>query len=196
MNFVPDITKLERVVAPESLLTLDEAKNHLHVDHNDDDALIQALISAASSQLDGTEGLCGHHLVTQTWKLTFLPCNYDRVEIELPNVQAITEIKYYDSTNTLITADLAGWNLAANKDEAYIWPTGNFPSVYYRWDAMQIKFTVGYGSPENVPSEIKQAALLLIGHYYANREAVGSVGSEIPLGVQALLSNRRRGWVV
>jgi uncharacterized phiE125 gp8 family phage protein len=60
---------------------------------------------------------------------------------------------------------------------------------------MQISFVVGYGTPNDVPKEIKQAALLLIGHYYANREAVGSVGSEIPLGVQALLNNRRRGWI-
>ncbi|MCG7388701.1 head-tail connector protein [Pantoea sp. ACRSB] len=40
---------------------------------------------------------------------------------------------------------------------------------------------------------IWQAMLLLIGHYYASREAVGESQAEIPLGVEALLY-RHRKW--
>ncbi len=39
---------------------------------------------------------------------------------------------------------------------------------------------------------IWQAMLLLIGHYYENREAAGDTRSEIPLGVEALLYRHRR----
>lgn len=42
-------------------------------------------------------------------------------------------------------------------------------------------------------SGIWQAMLLLIGHYYANREAVGQSQTEVPLGVEALLY-RHRKW--
>ncbi|MCZ4058216.1 head-tail connector protein [Pantoea sp. LMR881] len=42
-------------------------------------------------------------------------------------------------------------------------------------------------------SGIWQAMLLLIGHYYANREAVGQSQAEVPLGVEALLY-RHRKW--
>lgn len=42
-------------------------------------------------------------------------------------------------------------------------------------------------------SGIWQAILLLIGHYYANREASGQSQSEIPFGVEALLY-RHRKW--
>jgi hypothetical protein len=40
-----------------------------------------------------------------------------------------------------------------------------------------------------VPQAIKQAALLLVGHWYANREAVsiGESVAEIPLAATALL---------
>ncbi|MCA4113376.1 head-tail connector protein [Serratia marcescens] len=40
---------------------------------------------------------------------------------------------------------------------------------------------------------IWQAMLLLIGHYYSNREAVGQSQIEIPLGVESLLY-RHRKW--
>lgn len=52
---------------------------------------------------------------------------------------------------------------------------------------------------ENPPREIIftagiwQAMLLLIGHYYSNREAVGQSQIEIPLGVESLLY-RHRKW--
>ncbi len=43
-------------------------------------------------------------------------------------------------------------------------------------------------------SGIWAAMLLLIGHWYANREAVnvGNITSELPLGVEALLMQHRR----
>jgi uncharacterized phage protein (predicted DNA packaging) len=41
-------------------------------------------------------------------------------------------------------------------------------------------------------SGIWQAMLLLIGHYYSNREAGGQNQSEIPFGVEALLYRHRR----
>jgi hypothetical protein len=47
-------------------LMLAEAKLHLRVDLNDDDALITALISAARGQV---EFLTGQRLMTQTWEL-------------------------------------------------------------------------------------------------------------------------------
>lgn len=43
-------------------------------------------------------------------------------------------------------------------------------------------------------ASIDQACLLLIGHWYANREAVviGTITAEVPLAVQALLQPYRR----
>lgn len=41
-------------------------------------------------------------------------------------------------------------------------------------------------------SGIWAAMLLLIGHWYANREAAGQSQSELPLGVEALLLRHRR----
>ena len=42
------------LIAPSSapVVTLEEAKRHLRVDHDDDDALIAGMIAAAASHLD------------------------------------------------------------------------------------------------------------------------------------------------
>ncbi|WP_350354072.1 head-tail connector protein [Thermoanaerobacterium sp. RBIITD] len=66
-----------------------------------------------------------------------------------------------------------------------------------RSDAVKIRFKAGYSE---VPKSIKQAMLLLIGHFYEHREAVniggGTVGGgeikELPLAVSSLL---RPFWV-
>lgn len=45
---------------------------------------------------------------------------------------------------------------------------------------------------EPLPAVLKQAALLLIGHWYANREAVNTAStSELPLGFNALVASVR-----
>lgn len=42
--------------------------------------------------------------------------------------------------------------------------------------------------------DVKQAILLLIGHWYANREevAIGAAANQVPMGVNALLWTRKR----
>lgn len=46
----------------------------------------------------------------------------------------------------------------------------------------------------DAPESVQHAMLMLIGHWFAVREAVniGNITSEIPMGVDALLSNERR----
>jgi uncharacterized phiE125 gp8 family phage protein len=56
-------------------------------------------------------------------------------------------------------------------------------------NGVEIQVVVGYGAEDAVPQEYKQAILLLLGHWYENREqvTVGEVAREIPMGVEALL---------
>ena len=54
-----------------------------------------------------------------------------------------------------------------------------------------ITYTAGY---EEVPCLVRQAMLLLIGHWYANREATAqSTPAEIGMAVRAML-NQYKGW--
>ena len=62
-------------------------------------------------------------------------------------------------------------------------------------NCIEIDFVAGHGdTPSDVPQPIRQALLLLIAHWYENREPVeiGATATTIPAGVSELLMPYRR----
>lgn len=57
----------------------------------------------------------------------------------------------------------------------------------------RITLAAVYGG--SVPDDVQHAMLMLIGHWFVNREAVvtGTIATAIPMSVDALLCNHRRG---
>jgi hypothetical protein len=55
------------------------------------------------------------------------------------------------------------------------------------------KIEVTYPTSVNVPADLKEAVLLLAGHWYENREAslVGVTAVVIPFGVEAIVNEHR-----
>jgi uncharacterized phiE125 gp8 family phage protein len=183
-----------RTVAPtEALLSLSDVKAHLRVDHADEDAVIVGLMDAALAHLDGYRGILGRALVTQTWTVEF-PSFSDRLEIPLAPVQSAT-VQYYDSTDSIQTLAASVYAVLTDGLSPYITLKYNqqWPQTYTRDDAVKITFVAGYGGASSVPPAIRAAALLLIGHWYANREAVSEAQmAEVPLAVSSLLGPFRR----
>ncbi len=64
----------------------------------------------------------------------------------------------------------------------------SWPSHRTQWDAIRIRYTVGW-SVANVPQPIKQALLLLVSQMYEHRtpELVGTITSRLEWAVDALL---------
>jgi uncharacterized phiE125 gp8 family phage protein len=54
---------------------------------------------------------------------------------------------------------------------------------------IQVTYVAGYGAAASVPQKYKQAMLLLIGHWYENRETVivGTISGPIALAVDSLI---------
>lgn len=172
---------LTRVTAPAGYpVTLAEAKAHLRVSFSDDDTLIEAYIGAATTAV---EQKVGRPLMTQTLRVAERAPE-GSVKLRAP-LQAITAINYYDPQNVLQTATVSDYLLIADDDSAEIIPGPgvNFPALYPRDDAFRVTFTAGYGTAAQVPVALKQAILLLVGHLYENREAVGQAMDALPMGV-------------
>lgn len=184
-----------RTVAPTApVLTIEDVKAHLRVDHADEDALITGLIDAATAHLDGYNGILGRALVTQTWTVDF-PTFRNRLDIPLGPIQSAT-IQYYDSTDVQRTLATSVYAVLSDGLGPYVGLRYNqqWPQTYTRDDAVRITFVAGYGAAASVPVAIRAAMLLLIAHWYDNRAAVnvGNITSEMPVSAAALLAPFRR----
>lgn len=192
-------TKLRpvRTIAPVNrIVSVADAKAHLRVDYDDDDSLIERLIEAVESHLDGYAGILGRALISQTWQEQFPYFRYD-MPLRLGPVQSVTSVSYYDNDEALQTASADTYRLHETASRAYLQQRDgqSWPSTYTRDDAVTITYVAGYGDDaSDVPAGIVQAALLLVSHWYENREGVaaGISMADVPMAVDALLTPYRR----
>lgn len=166
-----------------------EAKLHCRVDTSDDDMLITALIVAARHM---AEQQTGRALVAQSWKQTFdkFPCS--AIALDMPPLVSVQSVKYYDGDGALQTVSASDYTVHTSGIVGLIAPTYGvaWPSTQDRLEAVEVAFTAGYGAAVAVPQAIKQWMLLQIGHWYANREAVGDKRDPLPF-VDSLLDPYR-----
>lgn len=184
---------LTLVTAPtQDPVSLAEARAQCKVDVSDDDALIVGYLLAARQYV---EIYTRRALITQTW---------DQVADELgseivlckPPVQSVTSVKYLDEAGTEQTLASNQYRLISrDTGEAVIvpaygvtWPT---PQAVER--AVTVRFVAGYGSgPSAMPETIRQAILLMVAHWYKNRETTAAQDlKEIPMGAESLLFPHR-----
>lgn len=188
--------RIETVTAPAvEPVSASEAKAHCRVEISDDDSLITALIVAARQVV---ESRVQRALVTQTLDLTleYFPWDNRRIVIPNPPLQSVTTLKYYDGEGTLQTWDSANYRVLTGTPGQIV-PAYNvdWPSIRDMPEAVVIRYVAGYGVAANVPQSLKQAILLLVGHWYENREAanINAAATELPLAVQALCDSEAWG---
>lgn len=179
------------VKAPTELpVTLEQAKAHCRVDGTDEDGLIGSLIAAATGHLDGWNGILGRCLVTQTWRQDF-----DRLERELRlpmPAASIVSITYVDATGIESTFEVPTHALKAEELGSFVDVGCTVLPPPATNTRVGVTFIAG-SAPDEVAAPIRQALLLLIGHWYANREAVAPTTlKELPMAVSSLLAPYRR----
>jgi len=179
--------------AADLAVSLFEVKDYLGITHDEFDvSTIRPLIERATAHVEDQLAV---QLITATWKLhrDCFPTGRGEIELERPPVITVSQIDYTDT-------DGAPQTVASSQLDAISKPGRLLPAVAATWPATQsqkvnavaVTFTAGYGTePADVPRNIQQAILLLVGHWFHNREAVGAVGDEIALGFQALLWDER-----
>ena len=182
------------VVTPPATepVTLAEAKAHLRVSGSAEDTLITALIVAARQHVETTT--C-RSLITQTRRQEWSGFPASRCPLRLPfgPVISITSFTYVDSagdTQTLTSSEYIA-DLVADVPTLRPLVDEPWPDYEYRPASLKVVYEAGYGAASAVPQTIKQAMFLLIGHWYAMREAVvvGGAATEIPLAANALLAD-------
>lgn len=187
-----------RVTTPPTAepMSLAEAREHLRVDHYEDDGVITGCVLAARQHIENTTGLA---LVATTFTMTL--DEFPGLQIELPRepVQSVSAVRYTNDAGVVTT-----WSSSEYEVDLYSMPPRLRPRDGYSWPspkdvlgAVQIEFVAGYGGVQAVPQPIMQAMRLLVGHFYENREAsvVGTSAVALPFAVDALLAPYRTCWV-
>ncbi len=175
------------LVTPPTLpVTLAEAKAHLREDGDDENALIGALIAAAYSH---AEKWTGATFSPSTWDYV-APAFSARIVLPKTPVASITSITYFDAGDVSHVLTAADYRLDAER--GIVTAASAWPEAFDRPDAVTVRFVAGDG----VPPEVRTAMLLMIGHWFHNREAVADGASQaLPLGVDALLNLHRQQFV-
>lgn len=157
-----------------------------------EDELLSALIIAAREYCESYQG---RSYITQTLEMTLDGWPQFPISVPRPPLASVTSIKYYGIDNTEHTLDAANYFVDVDHEPGRIClsSVGALPSTALReLSSVKITYTAGKST---AAKKVKQAILLLVGHWYANREATGKVTDEIKFAVHALLSQDRM-WPV
>lgn len=171
-------------------VSLAEAKLHLRVDFDEDDALIQALISAARQ---AAEMLTQRQLVTARWRMVLdsfpgpslmgVPAGQTftlpghAILIPKSPLQSVVEIRYLDMAGVSQVMPSAHYTVDKACEPARITPVFGqiWPVALPQIGAVSVTFDAGYGSAADVPEGLKSWIKLRLGSLYAHREEVASM---------------------
>lgn len=133
------------------VITLDEAKAHMVVEHTDDDSLIRSLIQMS---VDHAESITNRRFLTQTW-IAYLEDFPDADEIILPygQLQSVTSVQYRDDDGDWQTMDTDEYVVDTVREpgrvvlaDGEIWPT----DTLYPGMSVKVTFVCGYGDQARV----------------------------------------------
>ncbi|WP_252109057.1 MULTISPECIES: head-tail connector protein [unclassified Halomonas] len=180
------------------MLTLTRAKLHLRLAtteeeaeaYTDEDVIIQGLIDAAYQYAE-------HHtqagLVTRTKTLVLdgFPAGAGKIELPWAPVTAIESLDYITPGGNEHSLEAEALRL----DTRGIYPTlapqwgSQWPRTTDEPECIAITATAGM---EETPADVQVALLLLIGHWYENRESVADAPlQKVPMSVDMLLGPYR-----
>lgn len=178
-------------------VTLSEAKAHCRIDVEDDDALVAALISTAREHL---ERISRPQLAMTAQRWLFVADAWptsNTIELRPYPLLSVVEVRYTDAGGVETTIAPSEYQVDTYSQPGRLHMVNGWPSATLApLNGLEIEFTAGYGvdvlSP---PLALRQAVLLLVAHWYENRElalTTGAIPKELPFAVKSLMGPWRR----
>lgn len=169
-------------------ISLDDAKAHLRVTTTDEDDLIWSLVIAAREY---AENYTHRAFITRTWEWRRDDFGCWVLQAPLSPLRSVSSIQYVDGQGDTQTLATTEYQVDASSTPGRIQPAYGkaWPATRPQMNAVTVTFVAGYGDAVDVPQQVKQALLLIIGEYYARREhaIVGAPIFEVPFSAKALL---------
>jgi uncharacterized phiE125 gp8 family phage protein len=181
--------------AADEPVSIGDVKLHLRLtDDTTEDDLLYGLITAARVYC---EKYTRRAFTARTLELLLKEFPSDcEIDLPCPPLTSVTSVKYKNSSGIESTLSTADYIVDSDGDIGKVvlaygkaWPS----FTAYPSNPIRVRFITGYSM---LPQPLKQSMLLLIGHWYENREAslTGTTSKEIAFAVTSLLSQYRVGW--
>lgn len=147
-------------------LSLSDLKDRLQVDHDDDDAVLSSLLTAARQKVESWEWRT-HLTKTLTLTLDRFPRG-GVIYLPFPPVQSVTSVTYVTSAGVSTVIDAADYAVDLASEPGRIravygdvWPVSRtFPG------AVQVVYVAGYADPSDVPQSSLVAIAELVRRSY------------------------------
>ena len=168
-----------------NVVSLDDAKEFLRVDHDDEDTTITALLDAAVAWVEDYTNRSFASGVT-IFSLGF----WRKASLAFGPVTSIVSVSYKDTSGATQTL---------STDKYYHEVLTNSSAMIYFHDTPDLEeynahpITIAAMCGVAASSRVKHAVKMLVAHWYENRRAVvtGTITAEVPIAVEALLSSER-----
>lgn len=196
---VTDYRSLTRYTAPSSEpVSLAEAKAHCRIDTSNEDSYVSTLITTARQYI---EEVLDISMITTVWETRYDAFPLWEIILPRPPMQnTIVTVIYRDEGGTSRTMTSVA---SAFQTDFYATPGRIYPNYQDTWPAVRgdensvvVRWSAGYGaSGSSVPAILKHAILLLVAHWYEQRQPVGMGYSQvlpIPTTFETLLA--ASGW--
>jgi uncharacterized phiE125 gp8 family phage protein len=167
-------------------VSIETAKVFLRVDSPADELLLESMLKAAREK---GEELARRAFITQTLEQTFdeWPCDY-KLTLWRPPLQSVVSVKYRDYDNVEHT--FTNYIVDTRSEPGQVIFRSLPGSTLLESGAITVRFTAGYGdAAADVPEIIKQAILMLAGHWYETRDMGG-----VPDAIKKIFIGERVVW--
>lgn len=170
-------------------VTLAEAKAWAKVEISDDDDLITALITTATTWM---ERATNRKFIDAADLVERFDRFFNEMQLPLSPLDSVTTVQYIDSNGDLQTLSNTVYDVDTSVEPGVVRLGFNqvWPITRTTPNAVIITYKVGYGATAaDTPEELKSAIKMLVAHWYEHREAAtdGREVKTIPFAVESVI---------
>jgi uncharacterized phiE125 gp8 family phage protein len=182
-----------KVITPPASepVTLAEMRTQLGITNASDTASDTTITRRIIEARQWVEGYIRRALITQTLEIR-QDCFTECIKLPHPPVISITSVKYIDTDGVEQTLGSSNYVLDDYPLVPYIREVYgiSWPSTRDEPNAVRVRYSAGYGSASDVPQLIREAIMLIVGHWmnFQPQSENGLVLARVPYAVQDMLS--------
>ncbi|MCF6303517.1 MAG: hypothetical protein L3J13_10050, partial [Devosiaceae bacterium] len=143
------------------------------------------------------EGITGRAMISQSWRVLYDTWPPDRkIALPVSPLISISAITAYEADGTPTSISLAQFQPQTNTTPASIFVPGAIADApeLREHNGIEVDYVAGFGPlGSDVPSDLRQALLSLVGYWFEHRDAVVIAGSGaiVPPGFDQLVAQYR-----